>query len=391
MPSETAPPRRSERLRVVHVPMMDWSPTEGVARACTALARELHDVESHLVTASDPGAGEHPFAAWHANPGWIPRALFRPAFSKLVDAIDPDIVHLHGGSIAPALAYAPAFKGRTVVATSLSGVALPDRAQLRVARLVEHVRSNVTLTRSAAAAAGGVEIARRALRSGRVAVLCTPDAEVEESFSGSGPVVRVTGAATVAPTGARWSDEPVVVFAGRAERARGVDDLVAAFPRLRREIPGARLRLILLPGPEAARWATALAGVPWAEVGVGAVDDLQAELARCQVAAFPFRWSATLTPALAAAEAMAAGLPLVATSVSCLAPLVEPGRNGYLVEPSDPAALGNALADTLRDRLRWGELAQGARKTIEERWSWAGAADATRRAYDLALERRRAR
>lgn len=389
MRSNAAPSRRSGRLRVVHVPMMDWSPTEGVARACTALAGALHDVESHLVTASDPGSDAHPFSAWHANPGWIPRAVFRPAFSRLIDAIDPDIVHLHGGSIAPALAFAPAFKDRTVVATSLSGVALPDRGQLRVGRLVEHVRSNVTLTRSAAAAAGGVGISRRALRTGRVAVLCTPDDEVERSFSASGPVVRVNGAATIAPTEARWSAEPVVVFAGRAERARGVDDLIAAFPLVRREIPKARLRLVLLPGPEAARWAAALADVPWADVGVGAVADLQAELAACQVAAFPFRWSATLTPALAAAEAMATGLPLVATSVSCLAPLVEPGRNGYLVAPSDPAALATALADALRDPDRWTALSRGARQTIDEQWSWAGAAERTRVAYDLALERRR--
>jgi len=389
--SDTGSGSTSARLRVAHVPTVDWSAAEGVSRTCAELARELHDVESHLVTGSDRGGAADPFAARHAGLGRVPGALFRPAFSRIIDDIDPDIVHLHGGSIAPALAFAPALRGRTVVATSLSGVALPDRGQLRVGRLVEHLRSNATLTRGAAGAAGGVAIARFALRTGRVSVLCTPDAEVERSFAASGPVVRVSGGATIASTQARWSDDPVVVFAGRAERARGIDDLITAFARVHREVPRARLRLVLLPGPEGERWATELGGAPWADVSTHAVTDLQTELAKCQVAAFPFRWSATVTPALAAAEAMATGLPIVATSVSCLAPLVEPGRNGFLVAPSDPDALAAALVDAIRGPERWGPLAEGARKTIEERWSWADAAGATRSAYDLALEQRRPR
>jgi len=94
-----------------------------------------------------------------------------------------------------------------------------------------------------------------------------------------------------------------------------------------------------------------------------------------------------MTPALAAAEAMAAGLPLVATSVPCLAPLVDPGVNGALVAPGDPVALAGALTAVLEGPDVWQPLAEGARKTIEQRWSWSEAADAAADAYELAQRR----
>ena len=118
---------------------------------------------------------------------------------------------------------------------------------------------------------------------------------------------------------------------------------------------------------------------------VGGSDRLEDELAACQIGAFPFLWSNTITPALAAAEAMAVGLPVVATTVDCLAPLVESGVNGALVAPNDPNALGRAIADILRGARELGSARRGARKTIEGRWSWAAAAEATRDAYAIAL------
>jgi glycosyltransferase involved in cell wall biosynthesis len=43
-------------------------------------------------------------------------------------------------------------------------------------------------------------------------------------------------------------------------------------------------------------------------------------------------------------EAMAMGLPVVATRVSGIPELVQHRRNGLLVEPDDPAALADAIA-----------------------------------------------
>ena len=48
-------------------------------------------------------------------------------------------------------------------------------------------------------------------------------------------------------------------------------------------------------------------------------------------------------------EAMAAGLPVVATRVGGLPELVAPGETGWLVPPRDPAALAAALSQLLAD------------------------------------------
>ena len=162
------------------------------------------------------------------------------------------------------------------------------------------------------------------------------------------------------------------------------------FLRCFESVPGARLRLALLPTPEAHRWVDRLAGTDWADVRCEPILDLDETFSQCQLAAFPFRWSTTLTPALAAAEAMSVGLPVVASAVDCLTPLIEPGRNGALVPPNDPRRACRAR-DILRGPEVWQPLSEGARKTIEERWSWTGAARVTSDAYALAVSRRRTR
>lgn len=52
---------------------------------------------------------------------------------------------------------------------------------------------------------------------------------------------------------------------------------------------------------------------------------------------------------IAALEAMFAGLPVVGTRVGGFADLVEHGRSGLLVAPSNPAELANALRALLDD------------------------------------------
>src|SRR5574340_951244 len=64
---------------------------------------------------------------------------------------------------------------------------------------------------------------------------------------------------------------------------------------------------------------------------------------------------------LAALEAMAAGLPIVATRVGALPELIQEGVNGLLVPPGEAPALAEALLRLLREEALAGRLGQAAR------------------------------
>jgi len=76
------------------------------------------------------------------------------------------------------------------------------------------------------------------------------------------------------------------------------------------------------------------------------------------------------------AEAMAAGIPVVSTSVSGIPELIEDGRTGVLVGPRNPEALADAVEWLLRDQPLRQKLVVEARRKIEdgfECWKTANA------------------
>jgi glycosyltransferase involved in cell wall biosynthesis len=70
-------------------------------------------------------------------------------------------------------------------------------------------------------------------------------------------------------------------------------------------------------------------------------------------------------------EAMAAGVPIVATAVDGSNELIEDGLHGWLVRPEDPAALASALAAALDDRDEAARRATAARQRIQTQYGLA--------------------
>ena len=372
----------TENPRVLHLATVPFRPEEGVSRAVTDLSANMIDVDSHLAADRPVGDG---FAGLHALTDWRPHVLaLSPRLAHVVAEVRPSLVHLHGGILATSLALLPALRGVPVVATVYQLLPVP-RHELGWHQILDARHSSVRPARVAASAAFGLPIARRLLKSGRIRVICTPDPRVAAALNAHGRVVMARGGASVSALRATWSDTPTIVFAGRAEPGRGVEELIAAFTIVRARIPGARLRLLLLPGPAGERWRAEHGRRPGIDLVVGTQPDLSAQFAACQVAALPFRIPATITPPLVAAEAMAAGLPVVATGLSCITPMLRHGVNGAIADDLAPVALADALISVIGQRANWERLSSGARRTIESDWSWLGAARSTREAYRYAL------
>lgn len=64
-------------------------------------------------------------------------------------------------------------------------------------------------------------------------------------------------------------------------------------------------------------------------------------------------------------EAMATGVPVVATAVSAIPELVENGTTGVLVQPDDPGGLASAIEDQLLRPEAYEELVRQARAKVE--------------------------
>lgn len=93
---------------------------------------------------------------------------------------------------------------------------------------------------------------------------------------------------------------------------------------------------------------------------LGGRDDVPDVLAAFDVAVL---CSDVETLPLAFLEAMASRLPLVGTRVGGLPELIEPERNGLLVEPKDPRGLADAMLRVLRDpetARAWGRASRAA-------------------------------
>ncbi|WP_353814439.1 glycosyltransferase family 4 protein [Agromyces sp. SYSU T00266] len=99
---------------------------------------------------------------------------------------------------------------------------------------------------------------------------------------------------------------------------------------------------------------------------LGVRKDLPSHLAACDFFVFPSAYEAN---ALVLLEALASGLPVIATPVGFAPEIVRDGENGYLVE-RDPEAVGARMEElaTLDDEA-YAVLRRGARESAE-RYGW---------------------
>lgn len=158
----------------------------------------------------------------------------------------------------------------------------------------------------------------------------------------------------------RAAETPTLLFVGRLEQEKHVDELLRAFARLPRTL-AARLEIVgmgsLRPSLEALARALGLGS---SVRFLGAVDDdeLVAAYARADVFAMP---GTAELQSIATLEAMATGLPVVAADAMALPHLVRHDVNGRLYAPGDVTRLAGDLALLLGDPALRARLGRGSR------------------------------
>jgi len=166
-------------------------------------------------------------------------------------------------------------------------------------------------------------------------------------------------------------DAQVVVRHGRVELYdKGLDVLLDAWDLICRERPERNLRLLLIGmGSDADRLKRMIAerqprGLQWVANHVTDRTAIRRYLSAGDVYAFPSRVEGLPVSPL---EAMACGLPVVATDASGVPDIFEdgPSSGGIVVPRGDAAAFALALGQLLDDRAWAQELGERARRRIE--------------------------
>ncbi len=164
-----------------------------------------------------------------------------------------------------------------------------------------------------------------------------------------------------------WTLGTVALFRPR----KGVEILLEALAKLRSQGLPARLRAVGgFETPDYEDRVKLLAGqlgladaVDW----IGFTQHVDRELSRIDLFVLPSLFGEGLP--MVVLEAMAAGVPVVATRVEGIPEAIRDGRDGVLAEPADPDALARAIARVVRGEADWLSLRDHALKRHAEGFS----------------------
>jgi len=159
----------------------------------------------------------------------------------------------------------------------------------------------------------------------------------------------------------------LTVYTGRLHPLKGLDTLIAAWRLVARDHPQEKL-WIVGEGPEEQRLAEqiAAAGLEEQVALAGAFDSVDDLLLAADRFVLPSHEEGM---SLALLEAMAAGLPVVASDIAGNRAILEHNVQGMLAPPGDADTLAAALLSLVRDPLRGERLGAAARRRVSEHFS----------------------
>ena len=200
----------------------------------------------------------------------------------------------------------------------------------------------------------------------KIAVSRTAAATVAQYFPGEYRIIpNGIDVGRFSPTGSPRKPGRIL-FVGRPDARKGLPVLIAALERVLEDVPDARLLVVgsrreYVKLPKRLLSSVEVLG-PVDEGGL--VECMRSSSALCAPSTGGESFGMVLV------EAMAAGLPVVASDIPGYESVVTSGKNGLLVPPGDPAALAATLTGLLLDSERRRDLAL-AGLSAATRYDWS--------------------
>jgi glycosyltransferase involved in cell wall biosynthesis len=161
-------------------------------------------------------------------------------------------------------------------------------------------------------------------------------------------------------------EEKIILYTGRLSQEKGVDFLIRAYTTLPVSVL-ARL-FILGDGPDSQRLLDLIEQLHLGDrvVMVPGVEDVLSFLQISDIFVMPSRFEGLSNSIL---EAMACGIPVIATRVTGNVDLIEDGVNGLLVSPDDVTDLAGALVNILANPEKGENLGRRAREMVQNNYN----------------------
>lgn len=160
-----------------------------------------------------------------------------------------------------------------------------------------------------------------------------------------------------------------ILFVGRLDPRKGLECLLKAFPLILKNHPSARL-IVVGGGRPPKRYLGHMDATVAEQVsfeGVVSPEVIPSYYASCDVYCSPATGRESFGIVLL--EAMASGVPVVASDIDGYREVIADGKDGLLVRPGDPQAIARAISDLLSNahaRARLGE--NGRAKALQFSW-----------------------
>ncbi len=178
------------------------------------------------------------------------------------------------------------------------------------------------------------------------------------------------------------ADDFVIACVGRLVRVKGHDVLAAAAPQIVAQIGGApNVRFLIVgDGPDRGALASLVGGLGMGDrfSFLGFRPDVARLLSGADLLVMPSRNEGL---GMSILEAMALGLPVVASRVGGIPEAVTDGVTGILVSPEDPDALASACVCLMKDTDRAREMGRAGRRSVEARFTVGQFVEKTARLY----------
>jgi glycosyltransferase involved in cell wall biosynthesis len=179
-------------------------------------------------------------------------------------------------------------------------------------------------------------------------------------------VAYVPNGAELLPFSPSRKDTSCLLYAGRLEKYKGVDDLLRAIPKIQAKIPHVHVEIAgdgtfkselvqLVQQLHLEKCVTFL--------GQLSAQHLAAAYVRSSIFVLPSTWPETFGKV--GIEAMSTGRPVIATDVGGVTDWLEDGSNGFLVQPRRPEQIADRATILLSDHKLAVQMTHAARRTAE--------------------------